>query len=272
MINKIKNSIYAVICIALFISISGCDKNNNLLLFSVNNDIELGKQVQAQIAADAAQFPILSESQYPESYAYLKAMTDAILNSGEVAYKEEFAWEVKIIQNDEVLNAFATPGGYIYVYTGLIKFLDQADDLAGVMGHEIAHADLRHSSRSLQKQNGVSFLLKIALGDNASGLEEIAGQVAGTVAGLSFSREFEAESDARSVEYLASTNYACNGAFSFFQKLIDSGSAGGTPEFLSTHPDPSSRVADINTKATEIGCDTTPIGGTGYTDFQNSLP
>lgn len=271
--SKIFNiTIYTLISGMLLFTLSSCDKNNNLLLFSVNNDIELGKQVQAQIAGDPAQFPILNESQYPEAYAYINAMTNVILNSGEVAYKDEFAWEVKIIHDDQVLNAFATPGGYIYVYTGLIKFLEQADDLAGVMGHEIAHADLRHSSRNLQKQHGVGILLSVIIGKEVSVLEEIAGQVAGTVAGLSFSRDFESEADAESVEYLGQTDYACNGAFSFFQKLLDNNQTGDTPAFLSTHPDPEDRVADINTKASELGCDTTPIGGSGYEAFQNSLP
>jgi predicted Zn-dependent protease len=271
MSNKI-SPFYTFLFSALLLTQSSCDKNNNLTLFSINNDIELGAQVKAQIEADPAQFPILSEADYPEAYAYLLDMRDDILNSGVVSYKEEFAWEVKIIEDDAILNAFATPGGYIYVYTGLIKFLDQADDLAGVLGHEIAHADLRHSSRNLQKQHGVGILLSVILGKEVSALEEIAGQVAGKVAGLSFSRTFESEADAASVDYLAATDYACNGAFSFFQKLLDNNQTGGTPEFLSTHPDPSTRVADINAKATEIGCDMIPIGGTAYETFKNSLP
>lgn len=272
MSKKINVTIYTFISGILLFTQSSCDKNNNFLLFSINNDIELGMQVKAEIEADPTQFPILSQSTYPEAYTYLLGMRDDILNSGVVSYKDEFAWEIKIIQDDAILNAFATPGGYIYVYTGLIKFLDQADDLAGVLGHEIAHADLRHSSRNLQKQYGVGILLSVIIGKEASVLEEIAGQIAGKVAGLSFSREFESEADAESVEYLAQTDYACNGAFSFFQKLLDNNQTGGTPEFLSTHPDPSSRVADINTKATELGCSTTSIGGTAYADFKNSLP
>jgi len=72
-------------------------------------------------------------------------------------HKDDFAWQVKIIDDPETLNAFATPGGYIYVYTGLIKFLDTEDQLAGVMGHEIAHADLRHSTRQMTSSYGVSY-------------------------------------------------------------------------------------------------------------------
>ncbi|SHJ70492.1 Peptidase family M48 [Reichenbachiella agariperforans] len=254
-------------------TLSSCDKNNNLSLFSVSNDLELGQQVAAQIAADPTTYSILPESGNEEAYAYLEAMTDEILNSGEVQYKDEFAWEVHIIDQD-VLNAFCTPGGYIYVYTGLINYLDNIDDLAGVMGHEIAHADLRHSSRSLQKQYGISTLLSILLGDGGNEIAEIAAGYANGLVSLKFSRDHEEESDARSVEYLASTDYACNGAATFFQKLLadGQGSSSGLETFLSTHPSSDSRVEDINAKADEVGCNTSlsddNTNGMTYAEFQ----
>ncbi|MFA0963508.1 M48 family metalloprotease [Roseivirga sp. BDSF3-8] len=252
--------------------LQACDKNNNLSLFSVQNDVELGQQVSQEIANNPQEFPVLSESQYPEAYTYLEGILDEILASDEVAYKEEFAWEIKIIQDDDVLNAFATPGGYIYIYTGLIKYLDSEDDLAGVLGHEIAHADLRHTSRQLQRQYGISILLSVALGQDPGTLEQIAAQIAGGLAGLRFSREFEEEADSRSVDYLADTDYACNSAASFFEKLLAEEQNSGTPEFLSTHPSPDNRVADINAKAEDINCDTTPLNPSSYDNFKNMLP
>ena len=248
------------------------DKNNNFLLPSIEEDVKLGAQVADQIENDPDQFPILDESEHPEAYTYLNNLLDYILTSGEVQYKEEFVWDIQIIENDSVLNAFATPGGYLYVYTGLIKYLDQEDDLMGVLGHEVAHSDLRHTTRNIQRQYGISILLDLIAGENSSQLTQVAGQIAGTVAGLSFSRSFESEADDRSVEYLAQTPYACNGAYSFFQKLLDEGQGGRTPEFLSTHPDPENRIEDINTKADEIGCDTTPLAPATYEDFKNMLP
>jgi beta-barrel assembly-enhancing protease len=263
-------SLSAIVIAALF-TFSGCDKNNNIVLFSVQNDIDLGTQVSEEIAADAS-FVILDRTANASAYAYLDGMVNEILDNGDVVYRNEFVWDVFIVHDDAVLNAFATPGGYIYVYTGLIKYLDEADDLAGVLGHEIAHADLRHTSRNLQKQYGVQILLSILIGQNATELQTIAGQIAGTVAGLSFSREFESESDARAVEYNDKTIYACDGVKNFFQKLEDSGNTGGTPEFLSTHPSPTTRIADITAKATELKCNTTLVGGDGYAIFKSDLP
>lgn len=258
--------------LVLTASFYACDENNNLVLFSVQNDIDLGAQVSTEIASDPTTYPILSREDHPESYAYLDNLVNEILNKGDLAYRNEFVWEVNIIDAD-VLNAFATPGGYIYVYTGLIKFLDTADDLAGVMGHEIAHADLRHTSRNLQKTYGVQILLSVILGNDAGQLTQIAGQIAGTAAGLSFSRDFESEADDRAVEYNSNTIYACDGVKNFFQKLIDEGQTSGTPEFLSTHPNPPTRVADITAKAEEISCSTELSGDVdGYNAFKESLP
>lgn len=253
----------------LFVS---CDKNGDLLIFSIDNDIELGEKVAEQIANDPT-FDILSPADYPASYAYLQSMVDNILAAEDVTYKTEFPWTVNIIRDDETLNAFATPGGQLYVYTGLIYFLDKEDDLAGVIGHEIAHSDQRHGSKQLQRQNGIAFLLSVITGGDGSNLEQLVGQIAGTGAILAFSRDAEAEADDYSVQYLADTDYACNGAAAFFQKLLDN-ETQRQPEFLSTHPSPDNRVADINAKAAEINCDTSVDSESvsRYQDFRNTLP
>jgi predicted Zn-dependent protease len=263
-----KSTAFLLMCFMLG---TACDENNNFILFSIQNDVDLGKQVQAEIANDA-KYKLLSPANYPQVYAYLNGMRDAILNSGEISYKDEFAWELHVIEDDAVQNAFATPGGYIYIYTGLIKYLDHADDLAGVLGHEMAHADLRHTVRNLQKIYGVNLLLSVALGQDATALEEIAAQITGTLAGLSFSRDFEREADAHSVEYLAHTSYACNGAALFFIKMNAQGDGGQPPEFLSTHPNPENRIEDINKKAEQLGCDTSLSDDSGYEALKNALP
>ncbi len=244
------------------------------LLFSPADDQKLGKQVSDEINGNSVEYPLLSESQYSDSYKYLNAMRDQILLSNDMAYRDDFAWELKIIKNDDVLNAFATPGGYIYVYTGLIKYLDKADDLAGVMGHEIAHADRRHSIKQLEKQYGLQIMLSIALGNEPGQIAQMAAQIAGQGAVLKFSRGAENEADEYSVKYLADTKYACNGAASFFQKLLNEGQSGGTPEFLSTHPSPKNRVRDINEQANQENCSTGLINETGmtYAQFIASLP
>lgn len=267
-----KLSAFALVILSFVFYNSSCDKQSSVVLFTIQDDINLGKQVVSQIESDTVQFPILKENAYPKAYQHLRRITNNLLNSGKVKYRNEFAWEVKIIHNDEVLNAFCTPGGYIYVYTGLIKYLDTEDQLAGVMGHEIGHADLRHSSRQMQNQYGISMLLGIILGNNPNQLEQIAGQIAGTLVGLKYSRTYESEADGNSVTYLSGTNYACNGASGFFKKLRDSNQCNANMAWLSTHPDPCSRIEDIDARASQMNCKTTDSNPASYMEFKKSLP
>ncbi|TGE24463.1 peptidase M48 [Hymenobacter aquaticus] len=234
---------------------SSCSKDgDNILLFSVEDDKALGDKVAAQTdsmfrADPAKNGRLLERASNPQAYAALQVVVDRVLNSGKLAHRDDFTWDVKIVQKDDIQNAFATPGGHIYVYTGLIKYLDHEAELAGVLGHEIAHADRRHTSQLLQKQYGIDILLSLLLGDNPSQL----AQIATGLGSLQFSRDYERDADDYSVVYLNGTQYSCDGAAGFFIKSQQEG-AGGTPEFLSTHPNPENRVAAIQNKAKELNC------------------
>lgn len=236
-------------------------------LFSLDDDKQLGAQVNEQIQSDPADYPLLNEADYPDAYAHLRSIRDQILASGQVAHAADFDWPIFIIHDDSVLNAFCIPAGYIYVYTGLIKYLDTEDALAGVMGHEMAHAAQRHVTESLTEQYGIDLLLQAALGNNL----EIVQQISGNLSGLAFSRAHESDADAHSVIYLAQTHYECDGVGLFFEKLINNGDASHPPEFLSTHPNPDHRLDDINSKVSQLGCSTTP-SGIDYNAFKAMLP
>lgn len=237
--------------------------NNDLNLFAIQDDIDLGEQIAAEIASQPEEFPVLSRELYPEAYDHVEALKGRILATEQVQFADTFNWELFLIA-DDVLNAFVTPGGKIYVYTGLIKFLDREDDLAGVMGHEIAHADRRHSTQQLTKAYGVSALIGIVLGNDPGLLAEIAQ---GLVR-LSFSRTDESEADAWSVRYLCETPYAANGAAEFFRRL----ESAPVPPFLSTHPNPANRVEAIDDLAAELGCSTEAWGEADYDALLRALP
>jgi predicted Zn-dependent protease len=232
-------------------SVASCDvqkASQSINFFSVQDELALGKQVAMEIENDPAQFPILPEKGNEEVYQYIRGLTQKILNTSKVAYRNEFAWEVKIIDDDETLNAFCTPGGYIYVYTGLIKFLDSEDQLMGVMGHEIAHAALRHSTRNLTKVYGVQILYQVITGKAQPGTLE---QIAMSLVALKFSRDHETEADEYSVRYLCSTTYNAAGAAGFFRKMKGQPTP---PAFLSTHPDPGNRVEKMEALKRELNC------------------
>jgi beta-barrel assembly-enhancing protease len=247
------------------------DDGTGVLLFSLQDDITMGQQVKQEILGNPQQYPVLDRTQYAAAYAYLETMKQRILDGGAVRYKDEFDWELYIIQDDSTLNAFCAPGGFICVYTGLIKYLETGSQLAGVLGHEIAHADRRHTSEAMQKQYGLELMLSIVLGENPGALV----QVASGLVSLGFSRNNETEADEYSVRYLCPTDYEAAGAAYFFQKLIDQDMTGNTPAFLSTHPNPDNRVQAINTNAQSIcqgGGTVYPDDAAGYTAFQNQIP
>lgn len=265
--NNSKFSILTML-VAFVCTFTACKEDNSINIFSIEDDKQLGMQLAAEIASDPTTYPILSETDYPEAYQHLYRIRDEILQSNGIIYKDEFLWETKIIHDDETLNAFAGPAGYIYVYTGLIKFLESEDHFAGVLGHEIAHADRRHVTDQLTTAYGLTFLLDILLGDNQGTITDVAAGLAS----LSFSRGKEKEADEYSVIYLCETEWKSNGAGGFFQKLIDLGQGGGIPAFLSTHPNPDNRVEAIDEKEAELMCEPGDDFVTRYQDFKNSLP
>jgi len=262
----------SIVFIIVLIFVSACGTSSNSTqgkgfnLFTIEDDIQLGAQVAAQIDGDTDQFPLLDSAEYTSVYSYVYKIRDKILSSEEITYREEFAWRIRIIQDDSTLNAFCTPGGYIYVYTGILKFLESEDQLAGVLGHEIAHADMRHSTRQMTKMYGVQILAQVIAGN-----QEAIAQIAGGIVGLSFSRKFEKEADLKSVQYLCNTDYNADGGAGFFIKINEMG-GGRTPEFLSTHPDPGDRVEEYQNNAITMGCDGDKDYKAEYASMISKLP
>ncbi len=246
-----------------------CTKDKSFNLFTVSQDIEFGQQLKAEIASNQSKYPLLDATEHGEAYTHLWRIRDEIMQSDAFNYKEEFAWEVYIIHNDDVLNAFAAPGGYMYFYTGLIKFLDNESQLAGVMAHEMAHVDRRHSTETLTKVYGIEILLSILLGDSPSKLAEIAAGLASGLSTLAFSRKHEYEADEFAVRYLYDTSYHPKGIAGFFEKLE---SHTSTPEFLSTHPSPDNRLEQIDAVWTNLGGESGETYENRYAEFKNALP
>ena len=252
--------------ILFFLALTSCSSGVNINLFSVKDDKDFGLKVSQEIEADP-KFKILDSTKYKEVYQYVNKIRNEILNSGNVKHKNDFEWKVKIIEDDSTLNAFCTPGGYIYIFTGILKFLDSEDQLAGVMGHEIAHADLRHSTRQMTEMFGLQVLLEIIAGDSKS-----VKQITSGLIGLTFSRSHEKEADAKSVNYLCPTKYNAAGGAGFFEKLMKDGNTKNPPVFLSTHPDPGNRVEKFNQAKIDNGCTGTETYASEYKRIISKLP
>lgn len=161
-------------------------------------------------------------------------------------------WEVHVLNSNEV-NAWCMPGGKMAIYNGLINKLHATDDeLAAVMGHEIAHALREHSREQVSQQMaanlGLSVLSAIvgssAVGDLGSTLNDV-------MFGLPNSRTHELEADRIGVELAARAGYDPRAAISLWQKMAQL-SGGDTPEFLSTHPSPQSRITELKQAADRV--------------------
>ena len=257
------------LAIATGLILTGCSLFNNdkapsggLNLFTIQQDKDLGIQVAGEINADPVKYPVLDPATNVAAYKYINDIRDAILATGKVKHAEDFKWELKIIQDDSTLNAFCTPAGYIYIYTGIIKFLDNEAELAGVMGHEMAHADLRHSTRQMTKTYGLQVVINAALGEM-----EALKQITSGVIGLKFSRSHETEADRMSVEYLCGTKYKADGGAVFFEKIKAMGGAS-QPEFMSTHPSPVNRIENYHTWAKDNDCGGVDDFATNYAAFK----
>lgn len=218
-------------------------------LFSLKQDKDFGEMMYSTILADPNEYPILSATEYPEAYTYMNNMMNTLLKSEKFKYVNEFDWEITIL-NKDVMSAFAMPGGKLYFYTGLMKYLNDAASLAGVLGHGIAHVDLRHSTKTMTDVYGFSLLVSFLVGDNSSQLAQIAGQLATGAASLKFSREYEYDADRYSMYYLSESKYHPKGISKLFVKLQTEGKTGDNFEFLSTHPSDQNRI-DNNVWSTD---------------------
>lgn len=149
----------------------------------------------------------------------------------------------KVIDDDKTVNAFALPGGHIYVYSGLLKLASDEAELASVLGHEIAHVSQRHIAERLIAAHGLETLLGFATGKKKDGLGALAGQLAGQGALLTFGREQESDADAHGMPYAVAAGYDPEGFVRLFQKL-QKGEGPGFLVFLQSHPMPSERVEE----------------------------
>jgi beta-barrel assembly-enhancing protease len=251
--------------------ITGCSKDSSvpITVFSVSDDITMGQQIDQEIMSNPGQYPILDSAQYAAAYAHLYDIRNTILASGKLQYAYIFHWKCRIIKNDTVVNAFCVPGGNIYVYSGIIKLLDNEAQFAGVLGHEMAHADKRHTSQQLTVQYGETLLLNIILGNNQSQLTQIVSELALGLGNLAYSRQMEYQSDEYSVRYLYPTKYDASGIGDFFTKIE---AQQTIPSFLSDHPSPSDRLAKINEIFTSLGGVHGQTFANDYLQFKNLLP
>lgn len=246
--------------------VSGCTRgvnpvtgNTRALGYSWEEEVELGQQADQQIIQQYGVYDNDDLQQYVERVGQ-EVLAESHLRRPDTPEKfrnTEFTFRVL---DSEVVNAFALPGGYVYVTRGLLTHLNNEAQLAMVLGHEVAHVAARHSSQRAARQQlgqigliGGAILGQEVLGGAAG--EQILGlgSQAAQLLFLSYSRENERESDKLGVEYAALAGYEAAEGSDFFRSLerIQETSGGGIPSWQSTHPDPGEREERIKELAAQ---------------------
>jgi hypothetical protein len=210
-------------------------------LFSPEQDVELGRQSAQQVAA---QIPMVGDA---EVVGYVRDVGGRL---AEHAPGERFPYEFHVANLGEV-NAFALPGGIIFVTRGTLETVRDEGELAGVLAHEISHVALRHGTSQMSKayiaQTGLGILREIFGGDGVGNLGDVVAAVGG--AGLNtlflkFGRTAETQSDLTGARIMADAGYDPIDMVEFFQQLEARGGPR-TPEFLSDHPNPGNRARAV---------------------------
>jgi predicted Zn-dependent protease len=230
--------------------------------YKITDDVQVGQQAAAEAER---QLPILRDS---EVTGYVNRVGQRLVAAiPEEFQHSEFRYTFKVVDARDI-NAFALPGGPMYVNRGMIEAARTEGEMAGVMAHELSHVALRHGTAQATKAQKYSILAGVAgiagavLGGPAIGQ---LGQAAVGTYFLKFSREYETEADVLGAQIMARAGYDPNDLANMFKTIERQGGSGG-PEFLSSHPNPANRYARINQEAAMLRV-TNPVQNTR--DFQD---
>src|SRR5438105_2976431 len=239
---------------AVVLSLAGCG-------ISTQQEVQMGQEEAQQVNA---QLPIISD---PELNRYINVLGDSIAR---LTSRGTLDWQFFIVDSKEV-NAFALPGGFIYINRGLIERADRMDEVAGVLGHEIGHVVMRHTVKQMQQEQKANIGVTLACILTSicnNGLGQTAINVAGGALFAKFSRTDEKQADDVGFDNVVRAGISPAGMVTMFQKLLDERrtNPSGVDAWFATHPTEEDRIADIQSKINAL-----PPGqlGTLTTDTPN---
>ena len=231
------------LAVALLVALAACAVNpatgrRELMLVSEAEEIQMGREADPQITASLG---------LVEDPALQRYVSDIGMRLAAVSERPNLPWSFKVV-DDPIVNAFALPGGFIYVTRGILASFDSEAELAGVLGHEIGHVTAKHTASQMSRQQlqqlglGVGMIFSEAVREYGSlasaGLQ---------LMNLSFSRGDETQSDELGLRYIGRLNYDPEAMIGVFEMLASVGGAGEgrIPEWQLTHPYPENREANI---------------------------
>ena len=245
---RILSLVFMVLILVLLTTACAVDPvtgKHELMLISEDQEIELGRQTDAQVVRE---YGIYDDA---ELTAYVNHLCQQV---AKVSHRPHLPYECKVVDSS-VINAFAVPGGYIYFTRGIMAYLNNEAELIGVMGHELGHVTARHSAEQISRaqlaQAGLG--LTFGLSETLRGFSDVVQFGVGMMF-LKFSRDNERESDELGVEYSSKLGYDATEMANFFQtldRMQPSSDRSGLPEWFSTHPNPANRDKTVRRRAEE---------------------
>lgn len=228
----------SVVVALLFLASCGSSGGIGGGSISLDEEWQLGNQMAAQVAQ---QVHIVND---PQALAYVRQIGEQLHAQTPIANRP---FEFEIV-DDPSVNAFSIPGGHVYVNTGLIGTAGKADELAAVLAHEISHITARHVIKQAEKEQQISVIGAILLGQNPGALQSLVAQVLAGGAMARFSRADEKQADDMGLDLMAKAGFDPHGMLDFFQRLLalDKGGNSAAARFFADHPGTQDRIDDIS--------------------------
>ena len=220
---------------------------------SDQEEVELGRQINQMVLSQ--QYQLYNNRQVQQ---YVDQVGQGLVAASD---SRDIPYTFQVVSSDEI-NAFATPGGFVYVTTGLLQEADNEAQLASVLAHEIAHINERHSVQALRRAVLAQGIAETA-GIETSTLAQVGYQLAFE---LPRSRDYEYAADAQGLEILQAAGYPPQSFVNFLEQLMDS---SGQPEFLRTHPTSASRIREIRSQYSASA--SAPRQGTSTSNYQEAI-
>ena len=258
--------IYFSLLMSLFLfgcgtSQSGVNKGQ-ANIYTVEDDIRIGAELDQQVQKEMK----ILHDQAIENYV------SSLANQLYAVYPEKFlpGIRTRVVISDQV-NAFALPGGYLYVNTGLINTVGNEAELAGVIAHEIGHAIARHGTERLTQATGVQ-VAAVIVGSAAGGIYGKAVGLFGTVGLLHYGRKAELEADRLGMKDMYNANYDLHAMETMFQKLaaVQKREPGKMEQWVSTHPPISERIEQVRQGIAEFPAQSSPrLNSQSFTNIKS---
>jgi len=236
-----------------------------LNIITTDEEVKMGKEMSVEVAK---QYDVYDNAAIT---AYVQGVGNKVVQHCD---RRDIDYHFAVIKKDEI-NAFALPGGYIYVYTGLMKDIDDESQLAAVIAHEVGHVTARHSTERLTALYGYQFLVSLILGENPNGYAKLVTDMVSTGGFLRYSRANEYEADELGANYLYATGYDPNGMIELMGKLrkMETSEPSQLEVWLATHPPTGERLSKIETEIAGFPKLASPVrNAAGYEAIKAKLP